>query len=253
MSTINTSLTKMLALLEVFTKERHIWTVEAMADFFGYTHSSTYRYVRELCHSGLLVRLPGGEYVIGARVVELESLIKDTDPITKACTPMLERFSQLLGCHALLSNAYGEHLINVAHIPGNEAVDITFLRGRRLPWFRGAPSKAILAFLSRKRVRKLFENHYEGQKTKDNWKQVLIELKSISDQGFCISKGELQPGVMAIGTPIVVAGEVMGSVTLVFSIHHGELLNQPAVGNLLLKSCTEYGKKIAHTTPQDTT
>jgi len=250
MSAGNTSLAKMLAILEAFTNERHVWTVEAMATHFGYTHSSTYRYVRELCRSGLLVRMPSGEYVIGARAVELESLIRETDPLTKVCVPMMKRFTQLSGCHALLSNAYGPHLINVVHIPGNESIDLDFVRGRRLPWFRGAPSKVILAFLPRKRVRNLFESHFEGQRSKESWRQTLAELKDVSDQGFCISEGELQQGVIGIGAPIIVAGEVMGSVTLVFSTQHGDILNKPAVGMLLREGCIECEEKLNDITPQ---
>jgi len=244
MSTGNTSLAKMLALLEAFTKERHVWTVEAMAAHFGYTHSSTYRYVRELCRSGLLVRMPGGEYVIGARVVELDSLIREADPLTKVCVPMMERLTKLIGCHALLSNVYGQHLINVSHIRGYEAIDLTFVRGRRLPWFHGATSKAILAFLPRKRLRKLFEDHFDGEKSKENWKQTLAEFKNISELGFCISEGELQQGIVGIGAPIIVAGEVMGSVTLVFSERHGEFLNWAAIGELLLGACAESVTKL---------
>jgi DNA-binding IclR family transcriptional regulator len=229
----------MLALLDAFSEERHVWTVEAMAAKFDYTHSSTYRYVRELCKSGLLVRLHSGEYVIGARAVELDSLIKETDPLTKACTPVLKRFTQLLGCHALLSNVYGDHLINVAHIQSNEQFDLAFIRGRRLPWFRGATSRAIVAFLPRKRVRKLFDDHYEKERTKENWKRVLTELKLVAEQGYAISDGELQKGVGGIGAPVIVEGQVMGSVTLVFSSQHGELIDRHATGKYLVAGCDE--------------
>ncbi len=255
MSTENSSLAKMLALLEAFTKERHMWTVEAMAEHFGYTHSSTYRYVRELCRAGLLVRMPNGEYVIGARIVVLEALIRQADPLTKACMPMLEGFTRILGCHGLLSNAYGEHLINVVHLPGNEEIDLAFVGGRQLPWFRGATSRAILAFLPRKRVRKLFDRHYEGERSKQNWRQILASLKEVSDQGFCISRGELQKGVIGVGAPLIVSGDVMGSVTLVFSTRHSELMDLPAIGRHLAEGCAEstttfdYAESQVHTGP----
>jgi DNA-binding IclR family transcriptional regulator len=238
------SLAKMLALLEAFTVHRHVWTVEALAIEFGYTQPSTYRYVRELCRSGLLARMPAGEYVIGARIVELDWLITTTDPLTKLCAPMMESITQLLGCHTLLSNVYGEHLINVAHIPGNETVDLTFVRGRRLPWFRGATSNAILAFLPRKRVRKLFDDHFEGERSKENWKKILAELNGISESGFSISDGGLQPGVLGIGAPVIVGGEVLGSISLVFSENHGRLLDRTAVGEYLTKRCAEFAGKL---------
>jgi len=174
--------------------------------------------------------MPGGRYAIGARVVELDSLIAETDPLSRVFSPMMERFSKTLGCTALLSNAYGEHLINIKNFMGNEPLDLTFLRGRRLPWFRGATSTAILAFLPRNRLRKLFEQYYEGEKSKENWKKLLTKLNRISEQGYSVSHGELEDEVVGIGCPIVVNGDVLGSVTLVFGKAHAALLDQKAVG-----------------------
>lgn len=170
MAYAHNSLAKMLAILDAFSIDRHIWTVDALATHFGYTQPSTYRYVRELCDAGLIVRMPGGKYAIGARAVELDSLISETDPLTKIFSPMMEGFSQTLGCTTLLSNVYGEHLINIKHFGGNEKLDLTFLRGRRLPWFRGATSTAILAFLPRARVRKLFDQFLKVRKARTTGK-----------------------------------------------------------------------------------
>ena len=72
----------------------------------------------------------------------------------------------------------------------------------------------------------------------------MVGLKEISDQGFCISEGELQHGVIGIGAPIIVAGEVMGAVTLVFSALHGDILNRPGVGMLLREGCIECEEKL---------
>ncbi|MCP4320103.1 MAG: helix-turn-helix domain-containing protein [Hyphomicrobiales bacterium] len=234
----------MLALLEAFTPDRHVWTVDKLAEHFAYTQSATYRYVRELCRSGLLVRMPNGEYVIGARVVELDSLIRDTAPLTKICTPVMKDSAGLLGCHALLSNVYGQHLINVAHVGGNQSVDIAFVRGRRLPWFSGSTSKSILAFMPRKRLVRLYEEYFEGEKSKDRWRRLLAELKQVSDTGYCISEGELQPDVMGIGAPIITGGEVVGSVSLVFSQRHGRFLDRRAIGEFLALECNKCGRSL---------
>ncbi len=244
MANPNNSLAKMLALLDAFSVNRHIWTVDALATHFGYTQPSTYRYVRELCDAGLIVRMPGGKYAIGARVVELDSLIAETDPLTKVFSPMMESFSKTLGCTALLSNAYGEHLINIKHFRGNEMLDLTFLRGRRLPWFRGATSTAILAFLPRARVRKLFDQHFEDEKSKENWKKLLTKLNQIVDSGFSVSRGELQDNIVGVGCPIIVNGDVLGSTTLVFSKAHAKFLDHAATGVILREKTLECQKLL---------
>ncbi len=244
MASANNSLAKMLAILDAFSVDRHIWTVDALASHFGYTQPSTYRYIRELCDAGLIVRMPGGKYAIGARVVELDSLIAETDPLTRVFSPMMENFSKILGCTTLLSNAYGEHLINIKHFGGNEFLDLTFLRGRRLPWFRGATSTAILAFLPRARVRKLFDLYYDGEKSKENWKKLLTKLNQIADRGFSVSQGELQENAVGVGCPIMVNGEVLGSVTLVFSKTHAAFLDHQVTGKSLREMTIEYEKLL---------
>jgi DNA-binding IclR family transcriptional regulator len=229
----------MLALLDAFTPERYVWTVEAIAAHFGYTHSSTYRYIRELSRAGLLVRVPGAGYVIGARVVELDSLIRETDPLTKICAPILTRLARRLGCDALLSNVYGDHLINVVRVEGADNLDLDFVRGRRLPWFRGSPSMAILAFLPRKRIRRLFDDHMEGASSKEHWRKVLAELKHIAQTGYCISEEGLQTNIVGYGAPVIVDGEVLGSVSLAFSKERVAMLNSEAVGKMLVDGCAE--------------
>lgn len=232
-------------MLDAFTPQRHVWTVEALAAHFDYTQSSTYRYIRELCRGGLLVRVPGGGYVIGARVVELDALIRETDPLTKVCTPVLTRIAQQLGCDALLSNVYGDHLINVVRVEGPEKLELAFVRGRRLPWFRGSPSLAILAFLPRKRVRRLFDEHMEGEPSKERWRGVLAELKSIAQTGYCISEEGLQSDVVGYGAPVIVDGEVLGSVSLACSKERAAFLNSQAVGKILVDGCAECVSALA--------
>lgn len=229
----SSSLTRMLALLDAFTSERFVWDVESLAARFGYTTASTYRYVKELCRAGLLVRLPRGLYVIGARVVELESLIRDTDPVTRAGAPLLHSLARETGCDALLSNVYGNHLLNVAHEPGIESLNLTYLRGRGLPWFKGAPSQAVLAFWPRARVRQLFDEVLGSDATESQWLGVWAELRAARKRGYCISRAELDPGVVGFAAPVLLEGEVLGSLSLACSIARAELLNAQALGRIL--------------------
>ncbi len=49
---------------------------------------------------------------------------------------------------------------------------------------------------------------------------------------------------MGIGSPIITDGEVLGSVTLVFSKGHGRFLDHRATGLLLREKCTEFEKLL---------
>lgn len=234
----------MLRLLDAYTHDRYAWTVDDLAAHFGFTPSSTYRYVKELCKAGLLIRLPRGVYVIGARVVELEALIRETDPVTRAGRPVLRALAQETGCHVLLSNVYGEHLLNVVHEPGVETLALTYLRGKSLPWFRGAPSLSVLAFWPRARVRKLFEQIHGGSA---GWDETWARLKAIRKAGYCISHAGLDAGVVGYGAPVLVEGEVIGTISLVCSAQRAEFLNGTALGAVLQQKSRELADRLQGT------
>ena len=245
MNESNSSLVRMLAVLDAFTSAKYAWTVEELAGHFGYTAASTYRYVKALCKAGLLLRLPRGLYVVGARVIELESLIRQTDPITKAGLPILQDLARETGCDALLSNVYGSHLVNVAHEPGVVSLELSYLRGRSLPWFKGAPSKAVLAFLSRNRVRQLFETTFGAPADEEYWPAVLKELRAIRKTGYCISLGELDPDVIGFGAPVILEDEVIGSISLVCSTQRARFLNLETIGNALKLHCAALACRLS--------
>ena len=54
------SLSRALAILDLFTAERPSWTVEQICKAFGIAVPTGYRYVHELMTVGLLMRLAGG-------------------------------------------------------------------------------------------------------------------------------------------------------------------------------------------------
>ena len=236
----------MLALLDAFTAEQYAWDVESLSQRFGYTASSTYRYVRALSQAGLLIRLPRGLYVIGARVIELETLIRQTDPMTAAGRPLLRELAQETGCHVLLASVYGNHLINIAHEPGIEALELTYLRGRELPWFRGAPGKAALAFMGRARLRTLYEVEFRQRLDASTAEGLHRALRAIKKVGYCVRHGQLDPHVLGIGAPVFIASErqVLGSLSLVCSAHRAQYLNESQAGQRLRQAGLDLGQRL---------
>jgi DNA-binding IclR family transcriptional regulator len=110
----------MLAVLDPVTVDHSEWMAEDLSEALHDTNSSTNRTIRELCRTGLLARLPGGSYIVGAQVIHLETVIRRVDLIAKAVPPVLHDQSVQTGCASLLSSVY---------------------------WMRGAPGKAVLAIL----------------------------------------------------------------------------------------------------------
>ncbi len=230
---MTTSLSKMLMVLDLFDENQVSWTADAICERLQVSPSSGYRYIRELTAAGLLARFAKGTYVLGPRIIELEYVMRTSDPVAKTGLPILRRLAQSTGCDVLFSNFYGLHIINVLHVPGVEPLGITYTRGRQHPLFRGAVAKSILPYLGRSQLVKIYDANVSEVAESglgSNWLQFWRALQAIKKQGFCESHGELDPGLHGLGVPVLLSNSVVGSVTLVYTTHRAKLLN---VGGLL--------------------
>ena len=242
-----TSRSKMLSILDLFDKAQPVWSADAVCARLGCSTSSGYRYIRELCAAGLLTRVSGGSYVLGARIVQLELLMREIDPISRVGQPLIQELVRQTGCDVLLADMYGDHIVNVLHERGVEHLPLSYERGRPHPLFRGAMSKAIVAFLPRPRAQRLYKANaalaaQSGMGA--DWLEFWHALQKIKKQGYAESYGELDPGVIGIGAPVFNGTEVMGSVSIGCSHARLALLRKDMLIELLLGTAREIGRHV---------
>ncbi|OGA00132.1 MAG: hypothetical protein A3H35_09310 [Betaproteobacteria bacterium RIFCSPLOWO2_02_FULL_62_17] len=245
----------MLSILDLFDKASPVWSADAICARLGCSTSSGYRYIRELCAAGLLTRISGGTYVLGPRIVQLELVMREIDPVSRTGQPLIAELVRQTGCDVLLANMYGDHIVNVMHERGVEHLPLSYDRGRPHPLFRGAMSKAILAFLPRARALRLYNAHAalaaeSGMGT--TWREFWQALQQIRKKGYSESHGELDPGVIGIGAPVLNGDEVMGSVSIGCSHARLALLNHDTLTELLLETARQIGReveRISHAEP----
>jgi DNA-binding IclR family transcriptional regulator len=230
------SLSKMLSILDLYDEAHPVRTAEDICAELNFSASSGYRYIRELCATGLLTRAIGGSYMLGIRIVELEYVMRVADPISRVGSPVLKRLAMTTGCDALLSNYHGVHIVNMLHERGTEPLEVAYVRGRPHPLFRGAVAKAILPFLGRSQLVKIYETH-RGEVAEAGmgrtWLEFWRSLQATKNAGFSDSRGELEPDLFGLGVPVFVNQAVVGSMTIVFSRQRSKMLNREGlVGQL---------------------
>lgn len=219
----------MLNVLELFDENTPIWTADAVCERLKFSTSSGYRYLRELCDAALLTRRTGGIYTLGARIVELEYVLRTADPVAKVGMPILKRLAVSTGCDALLSNLHGLHIINMLHERGVEDISLTYVRGRQHPLFRGAVAKAILPFLRRARLVKIYSANVESiakEGMGTSWLEFWRNLQAIKRQGFSESHEELDAHLYGLGVPVFVDELLVGSLTIVYSSVRAKVLSR---------------------------
>jgi DNA-binding IclR family transcriptional regulator len=219
---METSLSRMLSVLDAFSEEKPIRTVEDIAEALRFTRATTYRYVAELCEAGLLTRVAQGAYALGPRIIELDRQIQRSDPLLDVADPVMRGLLQSdRGQVVLLCSLFRDKVLCAHQIGQDKALALSYTRGRPMPLFRGATSKVILAWLPERRLTRLYADHSEEirkAKLGRTREEFLSSLKAIRRQGYVLTRAEVDAGVVGVGVPLF-GGEraVIGSLSIVFS------------------------------------
>lgn len=241
------SLRRMLNVLDLFTPEQPVIDVEIICAQLHYAPASAYRYIRELSDVGLLVRIPRG-YILGPRIIELDRQMNEYNPVLTCSRGLIDHMAQKTGLNALLSELYGDTVINVHQSPGRDSQPLNFGRGRPMDLFRSATSRVILAYLLPRQLKRLYENHAHQpdlHRLGSTWKDFSKTMLQIRKQGYCISVGELDADKTGLAAPIFDEKKrVLGSITLVGNSERFKAFNESFLSDLIVSAATEITERI---------
>lgn len=218
---------RLLSILSLFTIERPEWTVEAAAGELGLAVSTAYRYFRSLSKAGLIVAFSTGRYVLGPAIIQYDRQMRLRDPLTTAAQPVMKLLSERMSAHTviLLCRLFRNQVMCV-HQESAEKPEFAFSyeRGRAMPLFRGAASKAILTHMPLRTVKALYAEHaaqFAQASLGRNWEETKECLRSVRNAGFTITEGELDPGMCGIAVPVFEPDDaVVGSLSIVIPARH---------------------------------
>ncbi len=212
----------MLSVLDAFSEDAPLWTVDNIAVALGYKRATVYRYVGGLCDAGLLTRVAQGAYALGPRIIELDRQIQRCDPLLKVAEHVMQELLRPnRGQVVLLCGLFRDRVLCVHQTGHDKALAVSYARGRPMPLFRGATSKVILACLPERRLTRLFVEHQAEIRKAGlgrTREEFLAALKFIRRQGYSTTHAEIDRGVVGVAVPLF-GGErtVIGSLSIVFS------------------------------------
>jgi DNA-binding IclR family transcriptional regulator len=203
-----TSADRLLGILDLFSIDKPIWTVEEAAQKIGVSISTTYRYFNALCRAGLISPVRTGAYTLGPAIIEYDRQIQLSDPMLQAARPVMIELLEFDpdGSIVLMSRLYHDRVMCVEQMRGRGPQKaVSYERGRPMPMFRGATSKIILAHLPGRKLRQLFGQHAkeiaESGLGRD-FEQFKGEMARMRRAGACITAAELDPGRVGVAAPI---------------------------------------------------
>jgi len=244
----DSSLDRMLALLDAFTEEQPSWTADGIMARFGLSRATAYRYLKSLLKAGLLAPAADDTFIIGPRILQLDRQIRLADPLVNAGSTVVERLRKALMATVLLCCCYGDAVLCMDHAQGDPGIESSYTRGRPMPLFRGATSKIILANLPAHQLRKLMlhrAGEVAGAGLGESWPDVRARLKAIRRAGYCIAKGEVDPGATGIAAPIFQGRSIAGSLSVVLSSARFAVLDPEPMVRAVRDAAAEISRALA--------
>lgn len=221
-----TSLSRALGVLDMVSLQRPLLSIDDITSHLGYTRSTAYRYLKELCDAGLMAAVAGGSYSLGPRIIELERLAALTDPLYRAGRMVLQKQDSERAPLLLLS-LYGDKVLciymvgpeSVEHL--GERITVQRARGLPLPLFRGAGALVLLAYLSPHRIRETYLHNagaIAAAGLGDSWDEFRANMALIRRKGYATSLGHLTSVLSGVAVPIIVPdNRVVGSLARTYS------------------------------------
>lgn len=246
------SLDKTLSILNLFTDDASTITPEDVERLTGASRSSAYRYIQSLVDVGLIAQIASGSYGLGARILELDRLHRNSDHLLAAAREIMDRYSQRRGVNMILSRYYGTRVVCSHTAWPNPNLTQIYERGRPLPLFYGAMAKVILANLGAYQLRNLMLRHVDDIRRAglgDDWKEFRGAMMRLRKQGSCVTHAEITPESVGVAAPLFdTDGHVTGSIAYAVPRDEFERLDEAELRQEILAAAAEIGVRLREIT-----
>ncbi|MDR3529217.1 MAG: helix-turn-helix domain-containing protein [Rhodopila sp.] len=243
----DTSITRVLGILDLFTPDTSVWTVDMLVEQLKLGRATVYRYVRALCDAGFLVSVAGAGYVLGPRFIEFDRSIRLADPLLQIVPPVMAELRDVVNGGQLLCAFYGLRVLSVLQDKTDPNITMSMERGRPFPLFQGSPSRVILAHLPTYQLRNLALNHQReiaAAGLGDNWAAFRDGMRAIRRTGYLVAS-DIDKALVGISAPIFHApGAVAASLCLVRRKENVIEADAAFLGRLAVDACQRISAEL---------
>lgn len=215
----NSTADRALDILMLFTDQKPVLTGAAIAERLGVARSTAYRYLQSLVGQSFLEEAPGGGFRLGLRILEIARVARRSYGLSEVALPVMTALSARVGETVLLTRRAGDLVVCVDRAEADtRPVRISYERGSILPINAGASALVLLAWSPEQDARALLERAPLERSTPTTVTdvEVLLErLAQIREEGYSLTRAELDPDILGIAAPIQVEdGEVVAAVSV---------------------------------------
>jgi IclR family transcriptional regulator, KDG regulon repressor len=210
---MSTTLRKSLIILECLSQSDEPRGISETARELDMDKSAVQRIFQTLQAEGYLEKAPGSsKYRLTLRLWQLGAPIIERHDIRRQIHPILRFGANTSGFTAFLTWADFPSVLYLDKVEGIHGRTYSAEQGRRVPIYKAASGKAILAFLPDVNIPELLANSEGGD---GNSGALITELAEIRERLFAVSVSGTVQGVNSVAAPVWrTQGPPVGSVLL---------------------------------------
>lgn len=214
------SIVRALEILECFMDANTEWTLKRLVDELDMPTTTVYRQISTLTERGYLVQDPVRKsYRVGPRLLLLSSTILSHSDLRSVSRPELEKLSATVKETINLSVLMDREIFYLDKVETFRSVVCNTKIGTRAPAHATSGGKMMLAYKSPEFIdaycRDLPQMKKLTEKTISSPEHLRMELAKARADGYAIDDGEIEPGLICVGAPIIGMDQaVLGAVSI---------------------------------------
>jgi DNA-binding IclR family transcriptional regulator len=190
---------RLLTVLDQFTAERPTHTVEQLSQAVGVPRSTVYRLIGLLRAHGLVEQAGDGRYRLGPKAIMIGYVARSTVDLADLWRPGLLELAAVSRETVLVLRRIEDSAVCVDRIDCDHPIRLSFDVGRAMPLHTGAGAKVLLA-TSPGPVR---DGYLERAVPAALRAGLRADLDAIAARQWGESRAEVDPGIWAVGAPIL--------------------------------------------------
>ena len=238
---------KVLSVLRLFDEKRARLKLADIVDGLRISQATAYRCVEQLLDAGLLESAGVGEYVLGPYIVELDRQIRIHDPLIAAADDVMRGLSSRTGGTVLLCRRHGLTVLCVHDVKAPSAPGVTgYERGRAMPLYRGATSKAVLANVNEDVLVRLVAHDAKGLAgagLPTRLQALAATLRLWRASTVIDTTGEVNPAARGWAVPVFQGSHLLGSLSVILARDTNALVAR-GVADPLVRAALRIGARL---------
>jgi DNA-binding IclR family transcriptional regulator len=231
-----------LDVLLMFDDDRLVLPAVEVAARLGVARSTAYRYLQSLTANGFLEEGEGSGFRLGPRVLDLARLARKSVGISELARPVMRELVAHAGVPVLLTRRTGAAVVCLEREEAGNSLRLSYERGQVLPVNAGAAALALLAWAPEGELDELLASPLPRftDATHTNPDELRAHLADIREQGYAVSRGELDPDVLGIAAPVRGQnGTVVAAISIAALSHRVQDRDVPRYVKLVLEAAQE--------------